>query len=182
MSRIGKLPIAIPAGVTVKVADGMILAKGPKGELKQQLHSATKLEISDTEVKVDINNHDDGKERALWGLMRSLVQNMVIGVSVGYEKKMDIKGVGYRAAVSGQKLTLNLGYSNPVEMTMPTGITASVENNTLLTISGIDKQLVGEISAQIRKKRPPEPYKGKGVKYVDEVLRRKAGKTAASAK
>lgn len=177
MSRLGKLPIELPAGTSVKLESGFIMVKGPKGELKTKLHDAVKVELNDKEIKLSIANASDGGEKALWGLFRSLIKNMVIGVNQGYEKKLEINGVGYRAAVSGGKLTLNLGFSHPVVYDLPAGIKAEVQENNI-TLSGIDKYLVGETAAQIRKIRKPEPYKGKGIKYADEVIRRKAGKTA----
>ncbi|MBU0647434.1 50S ribosomal protein L6 [Patescibacteria group bacterium] len=176
MSRIGKLPIEILAGTQVKVEKGFVIVNGPKGELKEKLHPLINVVINDKEIIV--TPIGEGKQQmSLWGLFRSLIKNMVIGVNEGYEKKLEINGVGYRAAISDNKLTLNLGYSNPVIYELPVGIEAKVEANTI-TISGINKYLVGEISAQIRRKRPPEPYKGKGIKYKEEVIRRKAGKTA----
>ena len=179
MSRIGKAPIIIPAGTQIKLENGVAVVKGPKGELSQAWLPVIKLNLTDTEATISIKDEVDRKQRALWGLYRSLLNNMVVGVNQGFSKKMEIKGVGYRAAVAGQKLTLNLGFSHQVDFPLPLGISALVEGN-FLTISGADKQLVGEISAQIRKYREPEPYKGKGIRYVDEVIRRKAGKTAAS--
>ncbi len=177
MSRLGKLPIELPAGTQAKFENGFIIVKGPKGELKTKIHDLVKIEISDKEIRLSVNNQDNGKEKALWGLFRSLVKNMVVGVNEGYAKKLEINGVGYRAAVSGNKLTLNVGYSHPVVFGLPEGIKAEVQANIII-INGIDKQLVGETAAQIRKIRKPEPYKGKGIKYSDEIIRRKAGKTA----
>lgn len=180
MSRLGKLPITLPAGIQAKIADGFIVVKGAKGELKQVLHPAVSINISESEISV-VNNPAYKNSGALWGLYRSLINNMVLGLSQGFSKKLEINGVGYRASVSGQKLTLNLGFSHPVEFMLPAGISAVVEANTI-TLSGIDKKLVGETAARIRKIRKPEPYKGKGVKYSDEVIRRKAGKAAAKGK
>lgn len=180
MSRIGKQPITIPTGVTVDVRPTSVVVKGPKGELRQELLKGINLTVADNQVTVSINNAEDRKERSLWGLYRTLVSNMVVGVSTGFEKKMEIKGVGYRAAVNGTTLVLNLGFSHQVDFPLPSGISALVEGN-FLTISGFDKYLVGETAAKIRKYRVPEPYKGKGIRYIDEVVRRKAGK-AASAK
>jgi len=178
MSRLGKLPIKIPAGTQISIDKGFIVVKGPKGELKQELHKLVKVEITPEEAIVKVKNENDKEERSLWGLFRALINNMVIGVNSGYEKKLEIKGVGYKVSVSGNKINLSLGFSHPVEFVLPDGISALAEDNNL-TISGIDKQLVGELAAQIRKLRKPEPYKGKGIKYSDEIIRRKAGKAAA---
>jgi large subunit ribosomal protein L6 len=180
MSRLGKLPISLPAGTEAKIEDNKIIVKGPKGELTQELNDLVQVEIKDNEIVVSIKDKEDKKEKSFWGLYRSLINNMVTGVSEGFEKKLEINGVGYRAAVSGQKLTLNVGFSHPVDFNLPAGITGAVEGN-VITISGFDKQLVGELAAQIRKIRKPEPYKGKGIKYIDEIIRRKEGKTAGKA-
>ncbi len=177
MSRLGKLPIILPEGTQVKIENNFIIVKGPKGELQEKLHDLVKVDISREEVKVTVVDPESKKEKAFWGLYRSLINNMVIGVNQGFEKKLEINGVGYRATLTGKKLVLNVGYSHPVEFTLPEEINAAVEGN-VITMSGIDKQLVGEIAAQIRKTRKPEPYKGKGIKYIDEIVRRKAGKTA----
>ncbi len=178
MSRLGKLPIKIPAGTQVSIDKGVIIVKGPKGELKQELHKLVKIENTPEEIIVKVKNENDKEERSLWGLFRALINNMVVGVNTGYEKKLEIKGVGYKVAVAGNKINLSLGFSHPIEFPLPAGTSAVAEGNSL-TISGIDKQLVGELAAQIRKLRKPEPYKGKGIKYSDEVIRRKAGKAAA---
>jgi len=178
MSRIGKLPIELPSNTQVKIEAGFVVVKGPKGELKEKMNPLAKVEITEKEVVVSVKNPEVKKERAIWGLFRSLINNMVIGVNQGYEKKLEINGVGYRANVQGNKLVINAGYSHPVEYTLPEDITALVAAN-VITVSGINKYLVGETAAQIRKIRKPEPYKGKGIKYVDEVIRRKAGKTSA---
>jgi large subunit ribosomal protein L6 len=178
MSRLGKLPIELKEGTQVRLEDGFIIVKGAKGELKQKLHRAVKVEIDGKQIKVTVNNPDNNKEKALWGLFGSLIRNMVKGVEQGFEKKLEINGVGFKAAVSGKKLTLNVGFSHPVEYNLPEGINASVEGN-IIAISGFDKQLVGEAAAQIRRIKKPEPYKGKGIKYADEIIRRKEGKTAA---
>lgn len=177
MSRLGKLPIKIPEGTQAKLFDGQISIKGPKGELTQELNELVKVEIKDDIITVSVKNPEVKKERSFWGLFRSLINNMVVGVNDGFEKKLEIIGVGYRMSLSGQKLTLNVGYSHPVDFTIPEGIKAVLEGN-IVTISGIDKQLVGETAARIRKVRKPEPYKGKGIKYIDEVIRRKEGKAA----
>ncbi|HNX10869.1 MAG TPA: 50S ribosomal protein L6 [bacterium] len=179
MSRLGKLPIELVAGVNLTLSGSLVKVKGPKGELSFELPKKVSLEITEKEAIVKVEDAEDVKQRALWGLCRNLINNMVLGVTVGFEKKMEIKGVGYRTQVSGQKLTLNLGFSHPIEFPLPAGISA-VSDGNFLTIQGIDKQAVGEVAAQIRRLRLPEPYKGKGIKYIDEVIRRKAGKTAAS--
>ena len=179
MSRLGKLPIELPTGTEAKLQDDFIVIKGPKGELKQKTHPLVQIKLVDKQVQVDVQDKEDKTSRAMWGLYRMLIQNMVDGVNKEFEKKMEINGVGYRASSAGKILTLNVGYSHPVDFNIPEGISAAVEKN-IITISGIDKQLVGETAARIRKVRKPEPYKGKGIKYVDEVIRRKAGKTAAS--
>ncbi len=176
MSRIGRMPIAIPAGVTVEVAENnKVTVKGPKGTLERVLPAEMEIKVEGVEVVVTRPN-DLKKMKSLHGLTRTLINNMVIGVNTGYEKKLEVNGVGYRAAKSGKKLTLNLGYSHPVEMEDPEGIETTVENN-LITVKGIDKEKVGQFAAEIRDKTRPEPYKGKGIKYVDETIRRKVGKT-----
>lgn len=178
MSRLGKLPIILPAGTTAVLKKDVLTVTGPKGELKQAIHDLIRVVIEDDRILVSVDDKEDRQQRAFWGLFHKLIDNMVIGVSQGYEKKLEINGVGYRAALVGQKLTLNLGFSHPVEFILPDGIKGQVEGN-VVTVAGIDKQLVGEIAAQIRRKRKPEPYKGKGIKYIDEIIRRKAGKTSA---
>ena len=176
MSRIGKMPIAIPAGVTVEIAENnKVTVKGPKGTLERVLPAAMTIKVEGAEIIVTRPN-DLKQNKALHGLTRSLINNMVVGVSQGYQKKLEINGVGYRAAKAGKVLTLTLGYSHPVEMTDPEGIEVTVEDNNKLTVSGIDKEKVGQYAAEIRGKRGPEPYKGKGIKYADEIIRRKAGK------
>lgn len=176
MSRIGRLPIDIPDGVTVSIADAnAVTVKGPKGTLNSTMPSAMILKQENGQLIVQRPN-DLKKNKALHGLTRTLLNNMIIGVSTGYSKLLEVNGVGYRAAKQGKKLTLNLGYSHPVEMEDPEGIETAVDGNKI-TVSGIDKQKVGQYAAQIREKRPPEPYKGKGIKYSTEVIRRKAGKT-----
>jgi len=177
MSRLGKLPIILPAGTQGRIEDGFLYVKGPKGELKQKLIKEVKVEISEEDIRVSIVNLQNKNEKALWGLYWSLIGNMVKGVTVGYEKKLEIIGVGFRVSLAGQKLLLNLGFSHQVEFPLPAGITAIVVANTI-TIIGIDKQLVGETAARLRKIKKPEPYKGKGIKYSDEIVRRKEGKTA----
>ncbi|MCU0679860.1 MAG: 50S ribosomal protein L6 [Planctomycetes bacterium] len=178
MSRVGKMPITIPAGVQVKLTANELSVKGPKGELKLKIASGVTANVSEKEIVFTIEADSEKKVRALWGLTRNLANNMVIGVTSGFSKKLEINGVGYKVALNGKKLLLNLGYSHPIDFPLPEGISAVVEANTV-TISGIDKYLVGEISAQIRKLREPEPYLGKGIKYSDEVIRRKEGKAAS---
>lgn len=179
MSRIGKLPIKIVESVSAELNNGLLLVKGPKGELTQKLHQAVKVEIDkdNKELRVSVENQNDHRERALWGLFRSIINNMVKGVSAGFEKKLEINGICYKANMKGKYLVLNAGFSHPVEFKIPAGITCKTENN-IITIAGCDKQLVGEVAAEIRMIRKPEPYQGKGIKYVDEVIRRKAGKAA----
>lgn len=179
MSRIGKQLIVVPTGVEVKIDSSLITIKGPRGQLEQQIHHQVKVEQVDEVIKVNIDNPKDKSQRALWGLFASLIKNMIIGVTDGFTKQLEINGVGFKAAITGNKLVLNVGFSHPVEYDIPEGIEVKVEGN-LITIVGNDKQLVGEVAAQIRKVRKPEPYKGKGIKYIDEQIRRKAGKTAAA--
>ncbi|MCL2610690.1 MAG: 50S ribosomal protein L6 [Defluviitaleaceae bacterium] len=177
MSRIGKKPIAIPAGVTVDLAPGNhITVKGPKGELKRQLVSEMEIKVEGPEITVTRPN-DLKRNRSFHGLTRTLIFNMVHGVTEGYSVDLEINGVGYRAAKEGKKLNLTLGYSHPVIMEDPEGIETAVEGNNKITVKGIDKEKVGQYAAVIREKRPPEPYKGKGIKYVNETIRRKAGKS-----
>ena len=176
MSRIGKMPIAIPAGVTVSVAENnKVTVKGPKGTLERVLPAELEISVEGAEVVVKRPN-DLKRIKALHGLTRSLIQNMVTGVHDGYQKVLEVNGVGYRAQKQGKKLVLSLGYSHPVEMEDPEGVESAVEGNKI-TISGINKEVVGQYAANIRMKRPPEPYKGKGIKYADEIIRRKVGKT-----
>ncbi len=176
MSRIGRMPIAVPAGVTVEIAENnKVTVKGPKGELSRVLPA--EMEIKQEEGQVFVSRPNDLKRmKSLHGLTRTLINNMVVGVTEGYTKLLEINGVGYRASKAGNKLTLNLGYSHPVIMEDPEGIESAVEGNKI-TIKGIDKEKVGQYAAEIRDKRRPEPYKGKGIKYADEVIRRKVGKT-----
>lgn len=176
MSRLGKLPINLPQGVSAQFNDGLIVVKGPKGELSREIKFPAKLEIKDQEIIVSVDL-EAKNATAYWGLYRALVKNMVIGVSEGFEKKLEINGVGYRAAVSANKINLNLGYSHPIEFELPEGVDAKVEAN-IITLSSINNELLGNVANKIRSFRKPEPYKGKGVKYVDEIIRRKAGKTA----
>ena len=177
MSRIGRMPIAIPAGVTVEVAENnKVTVKGPKGTLERVLPAEMDIKVEGAEILVSRPN-DLKKMKSLHGLTRTLINNMVVGVTDGYEKVLEVNGVGYRAAKSGNKLTLNLGYSHPVEMIDPEGIETVLEGQNKITVKGIDKEKVGQFAAEIRDKRRPEPYKGKGIKYADEVIRRKVGKT-----
>ena len=176
MSRIGRMPIAIPAGVTVELAENnQVTVKGPKGTLSRVLPSEMEIKVEGSEVTVTRPN-DLKKMKSLHGLTRTLINNMVVGVTDGYTKILEVNGVGYRAQKSGKKLTLHLGYSHPVEMEDPEGLEAVVEDNKII-VKGIDKEKVGQYAAEIRDKRRPEPYKGKGIKYADEVIRRKVGKT-----
>jgi large subunit ribosomal protein L6 len=176
MSRIGKQPVPIPDKVSVDIKGRQISVKGPKGTLARELPSAIVVEQEGSTIKVSPENNSR-IARQRHGLSRTLVANMVEGVSKGFEKRLQIQGVGYRAQAQGQKLTLNVGYSNPVEMQMPEGITVAVEKNTEVILNGIDKEILGNTAAKIRAVRPPEPYKGKGIRYLGENVRRKAGKT-----
>lgn len=182
MSRIGKQIIAVPDGVEVTVNGNNIKIKGSKGELELDFSEKIEVVYSDNQIKVS-RNSDEPEERSLHGLTRALINNMVIGVTDGFEKRLEIIGVGYRAQVSGQKITLNLGFSHPVELIAPDGVVVKMdeEQKNTVVISGINKQAVGQFAAIIRKFRPPEPYKGKGIRYVGEYVPRKAGKAAASA-
>lgn len=181
MSRIGKQPVMIPSGVTASSSDdGTIIVKGPKGELSYKPNPLVTVEITETQMNV-IRDGEERERRAMHGLVRSLLQNMVTGVSTGYQKKLEINGVGYKAQVQGNKLVLNLGYSHPIEYPTPDGIEFKMDEDkkNLLIVSGIDKQKVGQVASEIRGFRKPEPYKGKGIKYLEERIRRKAGKTAS---
>ena len=176
MSRIGRMPIAIPDGVTVTIAENnQVTVKGPKGTLERVLPAEMDIKQEGSEIIVTRPN-DLKKMKSLHGLTRTLIHNMVVGVTAGYEKTLEVNGVGYRASKSGNKLTLNLGYPHPVEMSDPEGLEAVVDGNKII-VKGIDKEKVGQYAAEIRDKRRPEPYKGKGIKYADEVIRRKVGKT-----
>ena len=177
MSRIGRMPIAIPDGVTVTIAENnQVTVKGPKGTLERVLPAEMDIKQEGSEIIVTRPN-DLKKMKSLHGLTRSLLNNMVIGVTDGYEKKLEVNGVGYRAAKQGKKLVLNLGYSHPVEMEDPEGIETVLDGQNIIIVKGIDKEKVGQFAAEIRDKRRPEPYKGKGIKYADETIRRKVGKT-----
>ena len=177
MSRIGKMPIAIPAGVTVEIAENnKVTVKGPKGTLERVLPSEMDIKMEGSEIVVSRPN-DLKKMKSLHGLTRTLINNMVIGVTEGYEKKLEVNGVGYRAQKQGKKLVLSLGYSHPVEMEDPEGLETVLDGQNIIVVKGLDKEKVGQYAAEIRAKRAPEPYKGKGIKYADEVIRRKVGKT-----
>src|SRR5574341_2190385 len=178
MSRVGKLPIPIPDKVTVGVSDHTVTVKGPKGTLTMTAHPAVAVQVKDRQV-VCGRSSDEKFTKALHGLTRSLIANMVLGVTRGFEKRLELVGVGYRAAMQGPNLSLTLGFAHPIVYPIPTGIRIEVKDQTQLTVSGTDKQLVGAVAAKVRSFRPPEPYKGKGVKYADERIRRKAGKTGA---
>ena len=177
MSRIGRMPIAVPAGVTVEIAENnVVTVKGPKGTLTRTLAPEMDIKLEGAQIVVTRPN-DLKRMKSLHGLTRTLINNMVVGVTNGYEKKLEVNGVGYRAAKQGNKLVLNLGYSHPVEMEDPEGIESVVEGQNIIIVKGIDKEKIGQYAAEIRDKRRPEPYKGKGIKYADEVIRRKVGKT-----
>ena len=177
MSRIGRMPVAVPAGVTVEIAEGnVVTVKGAKGTLTRELAKEMEIKMEDGHVVVTRPN-DLKRMKSLHGLTRTLIFNMVQGVTAGYEKKLEVNGVGYRAAKAGKKLTLSLGYSHPVEMEDPEGIETVLEGQNIIIVKGIDKEKVGQYAAEITEKRKPEPYKGKGIKYADEVIRRKVGKT-----
>ena len=181
MSRIGRKPIAIPAGVEVKLADGVATVKGPKGTLTQAIHPNMKVEVADGQILV--TRPDDEKEnRALHGLTRALLNNMVEGVTNGFSKQLDVNGVGYRVQKQGKDLVMTLGYSHLVTVSEIPGITIDVPGPNTIIIRGADKQLVGQFAAEVREKRPPGPFKGKGIKYADEVIRRKEGKTGGKGK
>ena len=177
MSRIGRLPITIPAGVTVEIAENnKVTVKGPKGTLEREL--PTEMEIKQEGEEIIVTRPNDLKKmKSLHGLTRTLINNMVVGVTDGYQKVLEVNGVGYRAAKSGNKLTLSLGYSHPVEMIDPEGVETVLEGQNKIIVKGINKEQVGQYAAEIRDKRRPEPYKGKGIKYADETIRRKVGKT-----
>ncbi len=178
MSRIGNQILAIPTGVSVEVAEGnAVTVKGPKGELTRTFSTNLEIKVEDNQVKV-IRNSDDKPARAMHGTTTALIKNMITGTNETFKKELELNGVGYRAAVKGNTLTLSVGYSHPVVMDAPEGVTIEAPTNTTLTITGIDKQAVGEFAANIRKVRPPEPYKGKGIKYKEEIIRRKEGKRA----
>jgi large subunit ribosomal protein L6 len=177
MSRVGKIPIEIPQGVEVKLEDNLIKVKGSKGELVQEIHPKVNIAIKKNLITVSIEDDSDKKQRSLWGTFRKIIANMVDGVTEGYKKELEMVGVGYKAEVSENKLVLNVGFSHSVEYSIPEEIQINVEKN-IIKISGIDKQKVGQVAAEIRSVKKPEPYKGKGIRYVDEIVRKKAGKAA----
>ncbi len=179
MSRIGKMPVAVPKGVDVKLADGHVSVKGPKGELSLDVHPSMKVIVDEAEIRVE-RPSDQKEHRALHGLTRALIANMVQGVTEGFSKTLEIIGVGYRAEMKGTKLGLSLGYSHPIEYEPVAGVNIECPNQTTVVVSGADKQKVGQAAAEIRSLRAPEPYKGKGIRYQGEHVRRKAGKTAGA--
>ena len=179
MSRIGRQPVAIPKGVQVTAQDRSVKVKGPKGELSMALVSGVTLAVSETEAVVKLER-DDKQANAVYGLTRAMLANLVKGVGQGFQKSLEIQGTGYRAALDGKKLVLQLGYSHPVEFPVPDGVQIKIDSPTKLTVSGADKQQVGQVAAHIRGFRPPEPYKGKGVRYEGEYIKRKAGKSAGA--
>ena len=180
MSRVGKQLIIIPSGVTVRIEGQKVSVKGPKGDLERTFHSNTAIILNGREISVSVKNPEEGFDRGLWGLSRVLISNMITGVTEGFSKKLEIAGIGFKAQVQGNKLVLSLGFSHPVELEFPKNISAVVEKN-LVTVSGIDKEQVGQFAATIKLLKKPEPYKGKGIKYQGEKIRRKAGKAAKAA-
>lgn len=180
MSRIGKQPIILPEGVTFSIEDNVVSVKGPKGELTQKTDSKVKIEQKENEIIVSVKNPENKTDKAYWGLFRMLIANMVKGVTEGFEKQLEVNGVGFKTELKGKQLVLHVGFSHPVEYDLPEGIEGKVEKN-VITVSGIDKQKVGQTAAEIRAIKKPEPYKGKGIKYIDEQIRRKAGKVVKSA-
>jgi large subunit ribosomal protein L6 len=180
MSRVGKVPIAVPGAVKIKVADGVVHIEGPKGKLQHPVPEQVTVEVNDGTLQVG-RAGDDRQSRALHGLTRKILANMVKGVSGGFSRVLEINGVGYRAEARGQMIHFTLGYSHPIIYQLPPGISAKVEKQVTITLEGFDRQLIGEVASQIRMLRPPEPYKGKGIKYAEETLRRKAGKAAGAA-
>ncbi|HMQ01617.1 MAG TPA: 50S ribosomal protein L6 [Candidatus Doudnabacteria bacterium] len=186
MSRIGKKPVVLPDGITAELKDNVLTVKGSKGTLTLEIHPKVQVEVKQNEVLVDVAKKEDKREKALWGLFRSLIQNMVDGINTGFVKKLDVVGVGFKAEVRGKDLVLSLGFSHPIEFSIPEGIDVAVEKDpakvtiqqyqTTITLSSIDKHLVGQVAANIRELKKPEPYKGKGIRYSDETILRKAGK------
>jgi len=179
MSRIGKKPISIPSGVEVKIDDRKVIVKGPKGTLDLDIHPHVEVSLVDGLITVKVEDETNVSDRALWGLFVRLIGNMITGVTTGFERKLEVNGIGYKVALQGKILKLDMGFSHEVNFPIPDGINITVEKN-LITVSGIDKQFVGETAAQIRRVRKPEPYKGKGIKYLEETIQRKAGKTSKS--
>lgn len=179
MSRVGKKPIVVPEKTKITWKDRVLAVKGPNGTLSRNIHSSVKVEIKKEAIQVTIDKQTR-ENRAMQGLTRSLINNMIIGVNKGFERVLEINGIGYRATISGQTLNLNLGFSNPVDFTLPDGISATVDKKNTIRLTGIDKEKVGLAAAAIRRLRPPEPYKGKGIKYAEERIQRKAGKTGAA--
>lgn len=180
MSRIGKKPIIIPEGVKVEVKDRLVLVNGPLGQNSVSLPPKVKIVMKDNILELAVANPDDSRQAAFWGLARSLVNNAVLGVKDGFTKTLEISGIGYKAAIKGDVLVLNIGFSHPVEIKPPAGLNVAVENN-IIKVKGVDKQLVGQLAAQIRAVRRPDPYKAKGIKYEGEIIRRKAGKAVKEA-
>jgi large subunit ribosomal protein L6 len=180
MSRVGKKPINIPPGVSVELQGDELIVKGPKGEEKLKLHPNVKVLVKDNEILVSVKDPEEKKDRALWGLFARLINNQIQGVTHGFEKKLELHGIGFKANLEGNTLVLEVGFSHPVRVELPKGIEATVEKN-IITFKGTNKQLVGEIAAQVRAIRKPEPYKGKGIRYLGEIIRRKPGKAAKAA-
>jgi large subunit ribosomal protein L6 len=175
MSRIGKKPVVIPSGVKVEKKDLTLTVTGPKGTLKLDIHPKVTVTVGEKEILVDIHNKEDKRQKALWGLFRALIQNLIDGVTKGFEKKLEVNGVGFKVSIVGTKLVMSLGFSHPIEVATPKGLAVTVDKN-VISISGADKQQVGQFAAEVREFKKPEPYKGKGIRYIDEVVRRKAGK------
>jgi large subunit ribosomal protein L6 len=175
MSRVGKKPVVLPAGVTAELKGAELTVKGPQGSLALSVHPKVQVTITGNEITASVSKPEVKEQRALWGLTRALVQNLVTGVTTGFEKKLEVNGVGFKVAVSGQTLTMQLGFSHPVEVAIPQELQVTVEKNVII-VKGADKQLVGQFAANVRALKKPEPYKGKGIKYADETILRKAGK------
>lgn len=180
MSRLGKLPISVPSGVTVELTPGMVTTKGPKGTVVETYPRDVNVRLEGSTVLVDVGGSTSSRMRAMWGLVHQLVANAVQGASQGYERKLEISGIGFKAQVEGKNLVLALGFSHPVNFLLPADVKISVEKNTII-VSGASKQIVGQVAAKIRALKPPEPYKGKGIRYSDETVRRKAGKVVKAA-